>query len=390
MFEHINRTPLYSTQQVIIFNDKIPDTTTLLKDVKKSKEIIGTVTPDKLITDIEIYQNTLLRTDKYVSHQTQSTPTETLTPTDIPTPSPTFPPILTEIPSIKPTNPYNINSPKESNSIDDDADDSMELEIFLKYGIGPILASLLGLGSISLICKLKYSSKEGWNFCLQICPKKNFKKKRNNTFLLTSTPMKDLNTMRSEKQKKKIQETSFIEMADESNSTYTTSVSTSRERSPESPSPRPQQSPPPPPIYAQCEGSSKGKKQIVPPPIPPRKIITRSSKNKNLVELDINAPVNQPVAKTFTPSNGNCATTTVVAEIHPILDFSFRKPDDTSYETPPTHPIRVEDLYEVSSGSSSYHDTSASNDLALTPESTARGVVEQISDRKTRGRSATK
>ena len=365
MFGHITSTPQYSTQEVVIFMDKKPETTTLLKDVKKSKETIGTVSTHKPITDID---------------QTQSSPKSALT--DTLTPSHTFPPIFTKIPSIKPTNPYDINSPKESNSIDDD--DSIELEIFLKYGIGPILASLLGLGSISLFCKLKYSSKEGWNFCLEICPKKNVRK-NNNTFLLTSTPMKDINTKRCEKKNKRIKETSFIEMADESYSTNTTSVSTSRERSPESPSPRPQQSPPPPPTYSQCEDSTKTKKQK-PPPIPPRNIITRSSQNKNLVQLDINAPLNQPLAVPTEPNNGNSATTTVVAEIHPILNFSYNQPN----ESPAKEPLRVEDFYEMSSGSSSYHDTSACNELALTPESTARGVVEKLSEIKTRGRSATK
>ena len=362
MFGHITSTLQYSTQEVVILMDKKPDTTTLFKDVKKSEEIIGTVSTN----------------DKYVPHPTQFPPKSG--PTDTLTPSHTFPPIFTKIPSIKPTNPYDINSPKESNSIDDD--DSMELEIFLKYGIGPILASILGLGSISLFCKLKYSSKEGWNFCLEICPKKNLRK-NNNTFLLTSTPMKDLNTKRCEKKKRTVRETSFIEMADESHSTNTTSVSTSRERSPESPSPRPQQSPPPPPIYSLCQDSTKKQK---PPPIPPRNIITRSSKNKNLVQLDINAPLNQPLALPSEPNNENCTTTTVVAEIHPILNFSYNQPNESSDK----EPVRVEDLYEISSGSSSYHDANASNDLALTPDSTARGVAEQLSERKTRGRSATK
>ena len=185
------------------------------------------------------------------------------------------------------------------------------------------------------------------------------------------------------KKKKTVRETSFIEMVDESNSTNTTSVSTSRERSPESPSPRPQQSPPPPPIYSQCQDSTKKQK---PPPIPPRNIITRSSKNKNLVQLDINAPLNQPLALPTEPNNENCTTTTVVAEIHPILNFTYNQPNESSDK----EPVRVEDLYEISSGSSSYHDANASNDLALTPDSTARGVAEQLSERKTRGRSATK
>ena len=57
----------------------------------------------------------------------------------------------------------------ESEDSDLDIDFGLDLDTFLKYGIGPLIASLLGLGGLTLYCKFKYKGKK-IKFCIEICP----------------------------------------------------------------------------------------------------------------------------------------------------------------------------------------------------------------------------
>ena len=87
--------------------------------------------------------------------------------------------------------------------------------------------------------------------------------------------------------------------------------------------------------------------------------MTRSMQPKTLVALDIDGKSQKHTIK----------KTVTTAQVH---------------EEPagPSSPFRAEELFNLDSSDSSYHDTSNSNEWAMTPDMTAKSVCKHLEGRK--------
>ena len=269
--------------------------------------------------------------------------------------------------------PHDESSDTKHASYDDDDELDQNIDILLKYGLAPIVATVLGLGSLTVYCKFKYKSGQGVNFCIEICPPKKDSAQEN--YPLQQTPEKIYTPAKDRRHRKpRTQETSFMtENADDSRSTTTTSLSPSRERSPETLTPQnnPKNNPPPP---------------------PPRKMHTRSQKISGLMELDINAPSTKPTARNVSIDTIAGTSGLTYAEIHPpkIPDRPSLKKQpevtmDVSALMKEPQSLGVEALFKDSSSdasSSIYHDISFENENTISPGMTPQKVSKHVNSKK--------